>query len=74
MQWNWVTIVMVQVFIWSIVFLEWKQFKKAPKKDKITFSAILLLSAIFSLLHLENLPGPITLLRIIFAPFVRMME
>lgn len=74
MQWNWTTVMIVQVFIWLIVLFEWRRLKYTSKVDKITFFTILLFSAAMSLFNLENLPGPITLLRFIFGPLGRMME
>ena len=74
MQLNWTTVFIVQVIIWLIVLFEWKQFKKALKADRITFSVILILSAFMSFFNLENLPGPITLLQYIFGPLGRLME
>lgn len=74
MQLDWMTLFILQVCIWSIVLYDWKQLKKAPKTDKITVSVILILSFFLSFLNLENLPGPITLLRYIFEPLGRIMQ
>lgn len=74
MQLDWYTVFVVQVFIWLIVLFEWRRIKKGSKADRITFAAILTLSALMSFFNLENLPGPITLLQYIFGPLGRMME
>lgn len=74
MQLNLMTVFIMQVCIWSIVLYDWKKLKKAPKTDKITVSVILILSFILSILNLENLPGPITVLRYIFNPLARLMQ
>lgn len=74
MQWNGNTIFAVQVLIWLIVLFEWKRLKDASKGEKITFTAILTLSALMSFFNLENLPGPITLLHYIFDPLGKIME
>ncbi|MCM3089749.1 MULTISPECIES: hypothetical protein [unclassified Cytobacillus] len=74
MQWDWTTIVIVQVLIWLIVIFEWKQLKKSSKTDKITFAAILSISTLLSFFNLEDLPGPISLLHYIFGPLGKMME
>lgn len=71
---DWMTVIILQVCIWSIVIYDWKQLKKAPKTDKITVSVILAFSFILSFISLENMPGPITVLRILFDPLARMMQ
>lgn len=74
MQLDWMTVIILQVCIWSIVLYDWKQLKKAPKTDKITVSVILALSFILSFISLENMPGPITVLRFLFDPLARIMQ
>ena len=74
MQSDWMTVLILQVCIWSIVLYDWKQLKKAPKTDKITVSVILTLSFILSFLNLENMPGPLTVLRYLFDPLARIMQ
>lgn len=74
MQWNWNTVFVVQVLIWLIVLFEWKRLKNASKADRITFAAILILSALMSFFNLENLPGPLTLLQYIFGPLGGIMK
>lgn len=74
MQLDWMTVFILQVCIWSIVLYDWKQLKKAQKTDKITISVLLILSFILSFLNLENMPGPITLLRYLFDPLTRFMQ
>jgi hypothetical protein len=74
MQWNWETVLLVQVFIWFIVLFERKQLIKASKADRITFAVILFLSTLASFHNLENSQGPITFLKYIFGPLGRMME
>lgn len=74
MQLDWLTVCILQVCIWSIVLYDWKQLKKAPKTDKITVSVLLVLSLILSFLNLENMPGPITLLRYLFDPLAKFMQ
>ncbi|MBD8038521.1 hypothetical protein H9635_17385 [Solibacillus sp. A46] len=74
MQLDWMTIFIIQVCIWSIVLYDWKRLKKAPKTDKITVSVILMLSIILSFINLENMPGPITVLRYLFDPLAKIMQ
>ncbi|TCN26500.1 hypothetical protein EV146_10321 [Mesobacillus foraminis] len=52
---------------------EWKQLKKASKADRITFSSILILSALMSFFNLENIPGPISFLHYLFGPLGRIL-
>lgn len=74
MQLDWMTIFIIQVCIWSIVLYDWKRLKKAPKTDKITVSVILMLSIILSFINLENMSGPITVLRYLFDPLAKIMR
>ncbi|NYE08961.1 hypothetical protein F4694_005818 [Bacillus niacini] len=74
MQWNWDTVLLVQLLIWFIVLFERKQLKNASKADRITFAVILFLSTLSSFHNLENLQGPITFLKYILGPLGRMME
>lgn len=74
MQWDWSTVLGVQVLIWSIVLFEWKRLKKAKMSDRIPFAVILMISAVLSFFNLENLPGPLTLIHYIFGPLGRWMD
>lgn len=73
MQSDWITVLILQVCICSIVLYDWKQLKKAPKTDKIAASVILIL-LFLSFVNLENLPGPITLLRYLIEPLGRTIQ
>ncbi|SDN67242.1 hypothetical protein SAMN05443253_11617 [Bacillus sp. OK048] len=74
MQWDWKTVLLVQVLNWFIVLFERKQLKNSSKADRLTFAVILFLSTLASFHNLENVQGPITFLKYILGPLGRMME
>lgn len=74
MQWGWKTFLLVQVVVWAIYLFERRQLKNGPRTDRITFAAILFITTLTSFMNLENLQGPITLLKYMFGPMGRFME
>ncbi|WP_047986495.1 hypothetical protein [Ornithinibacillus californiensis] len=71
---NWGIVLTIQVIVWLIVIVEWKQLKKLSRKGKVLFSSLLLISVIFSFLNLETLAGPRTVLDQIFGPLGDILE
>lgn len=74
MVWNWNTIFVVLVTLGFIVLFDWSRLKNTTKNEKFTFISILSFCFLMSLLDLENIPGPITLLHYIFGPLENIMQ
>ena len=67
-------ILLVQVFVWMILLLEWKWLKQSSKKEKVTLALILGLCVLLSFLNVEQLPGLVTLLETTFRPINHFMQ
>lgn len=57
-----------------ILITDWKLIKKATKLEKILFSILLLLALIPAFFNLDNVPGPITFIELLFGAFGNFME
>jgi len=73
MSFNWSTIILTQLLVWSIILFERKQLKHIAKRDKITFATVLSLATLFSFFNLFHIPGPLTVLRALFGPLSRLL-
>ncbi|MEV5028313.1 hypothetical protein [Paenibacillus sp. LPE1-1-1.1] len=57
-----------------ILSFEWPRMKAKPAKDKAALVSLLLIGWVLSMLDLPNMPGPTTLLEVIFYPFRGLIE
>lgn len=57
-----------------ILITDWKLIKKVTKLEKILFSILLLLALIPAFFNLDNEPGPITFIELLFGAFGNFME
>jgi hypothetical protein len=57
-----------------ILITDWKLIKKVTKLEKILFSILLLLALIPTFFNLDNVPGPITFIELLFGAFGNFME
>lgn len=73
MSFNWSTIVVTQFFVWLIILVERKHFKKISKGDKITFIILLSLATVASFFNLIHLPGPLSMLRAVFGSWSKLV-
>lgn len=71
---NWSLGVGMTVAVLLIFLVEWPKLRSQPRKDRYAFVLLLSIGWILSLFDLQNLPGPITFLEMVFRPFSAMMR
>ena len=57
-----------------ILITDWKLIKKVTKLEKILFSILLLIALIPTFFNLDNVPGHITFIELLFGAFGNFME
>ncbi|MGC5328085.1 hypothetical protein [Brevibacillus sp. SYSU BS000544] len=71
---RWSVILGVTFIVVLIVLFEWPRMKNHPKRDKIAFAGLLLIGWVLSMLDLQNMAGPNTLVEMIFKPISVILE
>lgn len=73
MVWGIYTIIFILLLSILIIVFEWKQIKELPLRGKVSISVILLMCLVLSFFNLEELPGPITVLKQLFGQLGKLM-
>jgi hypothetical protein len=71
---RWETFLSTTAIMAAIAAYEWPRMKKHPKKDKASFVVLLSAGWILAQFDLQNMAGPVTILKAMFEPFSKMLN
>lgn len=71
---RWGTLALMAAIACLILMIQWGQMKEYPSKDKRVVIALLLIGCFMSAFDLQDLPGPLYLIRKVVGPLATFME